>query len=148
MEENNYKPMLCPVCEDFYFSELQDGDEWCEFYCSRCGWWYDTKQHENPSLKNGKNELSLNEYRKMFRQKIEDNPEYDYTDETYVASPHMCPVCDKYKFPDVSSFDVCPYCGWTDDSLMEKEPDQWAGCANDLCLNDYKKRYKKLRNDN
>lgn len=34
---NRYKPMMYPVCNDFYFSELQDGDDYTGFYCSRCG---------------------------------------------------------------------------------------------------------------
>lgn len=144
MEKSNYKPMLCPVCQDFYFSEWQEGDEYLEHYCHRCGWWYDSEQHENPNLTNGENVLSLNEYREMFQQKLEENPDYDYTDETYLPTPHICPVCGKYEFEDVSSFDICPYCGWEDDSLMEKESDSWAGCANDLCLNDFRKRYNDL----
>ena len=148
MEKNKYKPMLCPVCGKFYFSEWEDGDEDCEFYCWDCGWEYDLEQAENPELKHGKNEMSVVEYRQWYADKLKENPDYDYTEEHYVPEPHMCPVCGKYEFADTDSHDKCRFCGWEDDIVMEKEPDLWAGCGNELCLNDFKKRYERLIAEN
>ncbi len=148
MEKDKYIPMLCPVCKEFYFSELQEGDEECEFYCSHCGWYYDVEQAENHDKKMGKNALSVNEFKEKYLEKCAQNPDYNYAEENYVAEPHRCPVCEKYEFECKSSFDICPFCGWEDDGLMEDEPDSWAGCANDLCLNDFRKRYNKLISEN
>lgn len=140
----NYEPIICPVCGNFYFSDLQEGDAVEDLYCHRCGWKYDIKQAEKPTLKDGKNEKCVLELRKEYLEKLESNPDYDYLEVTYSATEHKCPICGKYTFEDTASFDICPYCGWEDDELMEKEPDKWAGSANDLCLNDYKKRYDEL----
>lgn len=141
-----YKEMSCPVCNKFYFSELDENDLKNENFgfCLKCGWKYDLDQTQNPDKPEGLNSKSLNEYKKEYEAIIANNPEYDYLESVHVTTPHKCPVCGKYEFKDESTFDCCPYCGWIDDSLMEKEPDKWEGCANDLCLNDYRERYKKI----
>lgn len=142
MKKIVYQPMACPVCGKFYFAELQDGDDVSRLQCSKCGWLYDYEQAANPELKKGNNVQSVNEYRMWYEKVIAENPKYDYSDEHCPPSePHQCPVCGKHIFKDRDSFAICPVCGWTDDGLMEDEPDCWAGSSNDLCLNDFRKRY-------
>lgn len=131
MDVRKYRVMDCPVCDEFYFSELDEIDIEIFDYirCTHCGWICDAEQVDNPDMPNGLNELSLNEYKKVYAQKIAENPNYDYADEERsIPQPHMCPVCGKYEFEDDSSFDVCPYCGWEDNGLMEDEPNKWEGC--------------------
>ncbi len=62
--------------------------------------------------------------------------------ETYFYTPHMCPVCGKYEFGDMDSYDICPFCGWEDDGEQLDDPD-FAGGVNHMSLNDYKKEYSK-----
>lgn len=142
MNSTYYRPMLCPVCGKFYFSELQEGDDIARLQCSKCGWHYDYEQAADPDRKQGNNAQSVREYRAWYEKVIAEDPDYDYLEEHCPpAEPHYCPVCGKYKFKDRDSFDICPVCGWTDDGLMEDEPDRWAGNANDLCLNEFRRRY-------
>lgn len=145
MDEKNYQEMDCPVCGEFHFSKLDESD--IEVYdyiqCPHCGWKCDLAQTLDPTLTRGLNDQSLVEYKQWFAKQIAKNPDYDYQTEEYHSQAHRCPVCGKHKFSDEGSFETCPECGWVDDKLMEDEPSQWAGCANDLCLNDYVIRYKR-----
>ncbi len=146
-----FEPIMCPVCGKMYFSEpLEDfKEEELNDYlngavqCRHCGWIYDLDQAEKPDLKEGFNELSVNEFKKEFEQKIKDNPEYDYFEENMPdPEPHMCPVCGEYKFPDEGSFDVCEVCGWEDDGYYEE------GGANGISLEDAIAEFKKKRAEN
>jgi len=146
-----FEAMICPVCGEYEFvddTELEKADPLYAGYqgdqCPHCGWKYDFAQTKDPLKKDGANQLCLSDYIAWFNEKIANNPNYDYTEENYKPTPHKCPVCGRYEFEDISSFDICAYCGWTDDAIMEDDPDEWAGCSNELCLNDFKKRYKEL----
>ena len=101
------KPMLCPVCGRFYFSELTDVDiEQLRMtpnttQCSRCGWFYDLEQVTNPDLEHESNEMSLNQYKKWYQEKIKENPDWEYYEDFIGESePHKCPVCGEYEFED------------------------------------------------
>lgn len=103
--------MECPICHQYYFSDDTDlekedpeyeGKE--DDYCSHCGWKYDLYQFEHPDVPNLINELSLNDYRKWYQSKIDENPEYDYVEDNYTVNAHMCPICGKYEFEDTNSY--------------------------------------------
>ncbi len=144
MKKSEYKPMACPVCDKFYFGKWQDGDEYISHYCHCCGWVYDRKQAKYHDLKDGKNEMSVNEYKAWYKSKLAEDPDYDYiTAHIPPPQPHDCPVCGKHQFEDINSFGICPHCGWEDDGVLEESP-YYAGGANDLCLVDFKTRYQKL----
>lgn len=144
MNRKDFKPMICPVCSDFYFSDLTEDDNQEEqFQCSQCGWVYSLRQLECPDWVDPQAKYSLNEFRELYREKKLADPSYSYIEDTYEATPHLCPVCGKHSFSDIASFEVCPVCGWEDDPVMEAEPNDWAGNANDLCLNDFRKRFFK-----
>lgn len=54
---------------------------------------------------------------------------------------YKCPICGKYKFNKEGDFDICKYCGWENDSVMNNDP-TFSGGANELCQIDYRLRYK------
>lgn len=53
----------------------------------------------------------------------------------------VCPICEEHQFE--YSYDICPVCFWENDNVQYNDPDFYGG-ANNLSLNDYKKRWKKL----
>lgn len=150
------EPIVCPVCKKYRFEKLTIEDIFCgitpdKIACKLCGWHYDINQQDHPDIEHGANAMSLNAYRLWYQQTLVQDPNFKYFEEQtrhYTAHPHLCPVCGKHKFSDIASHEICPYCGWEDDNLMEDEPDKWEGCSNDLCLNDFIQRYKTLINKN
>ena len=56
------------------------------------------------------------------------------------STPHICPVCGKYEFEGFGSFDVCEVCGWEDDPVQERYPDEEGG-ANAMSLNQAREAY-------
>ena len=123
-----YKKMMCPVCGEFEFVPptkdlpfLKEMFKNGQINCSVCGWIYDFDQAENHDLKDGFNEMSVNEYREWFKQKRDENPDYNYLDENIPEPvPHKCPICGEYEFEDENSYDICPVCGWNDDGWLDE----------------------------
>lgn len=60
----------------------------------------------------------------------------------------ICPGCGNETFDNEDYlYEICPECFWEYDSLQVSEPDRPSG-ANTVSLNDYRKIYQKLRNEN
>lgn len=134
---------LCPICGKTHFESYlaigRDDSSYREgiVFCDHCGWFYDYDQLMDHDLEDGINEMSINQYKKWYQGKLEENPNYDFIEEKdkEFNKPHPCPVCGKYTFPSSHSYDICPYCGWEDDDYFE------GGGANDLSLDEMKERY-------
>lgn len=144
------KPMLCPVCGRFYFSELTDVDiEQLRMtpnttQCSRCGWFYDLEQVANPDLEHESNEMSLNQYKKWYQEKIKENPDWEYYEDFIEEpEPHKCPVCGEYEFEDALCHDVCSVCGWEDDGVEVDPYDKDGGPSNEFL--EFKKTFLEKR---
>ena len=79
---------------------------------------------------------------------MKENPNFDYSEANLPdPTPHMCPICGKYEFPDSLSSDICPYCGWEDDGTTEEDPSDYIG-ANGMTFSDYKRNYDELIKEN
>ncbi len=143
------KAMSCPVCDNFYFTELTEeelnnGETPNQQQCSMCGWFYDLEQTTNPNLEHKSNEMSLNQYKKWYQNKIIENPNWKYYQD-FIGNPepHKCPVCGEYTFKDTLSYDICPICGW-EDYGFEDEPDYKANPSM-MSLNERKKWFEEKR---
>jgi hypothetical protein len=54
--------------------------------------------------------------------------------------PHKCPICGKFEFDRRFSYDICPYCGWEDDSRDDTDDEESGANAN--TIGDYRKLYE------
>ena len=59
-----------------------------------------------------------------------------------------CPVCREHRFTNFNTHEICPACGWKNDSVMQMNPNHKNEAVNDLCLNDFIERFKKVRHRN
>lgn len=143
MDEKKYITTDCPVCNEFYFSELteedvQDGDDGLSRFCHVCGWKYNVEQIENPALKNSDGH-DITELKNMFLDLRKQNKKYNYLlSIAPKAEKHKCPVCGKHIFKDIDDHDICPFCHWENDSYGELNPDSDGG-ANNISLNEAKR---------
>ena len=150
MGRNKLKKTLCPVCGEYYFVELSEEEKKegvlpSDDFCVTCGWRFDERQIKDNDLKTDINEMSINEYKEWYENKIKENPNYNYLDENkHAPTPHKCPVCGKYVFKDEISYDICPYCGWEDsgfdDIAHRDEPFNIFGKT----FNQFQKEYEEM----
>ena len=54
----------------------------------------------------------------------------------------VCPVCGKYTFCGHNNYDICKYCGWENEDYYD------GGGANELSLEECRKRYQRAIADN
>lgn len=143
--KKKYKPIDCPVCDEFYFSplteeDIEDGDNGLRRVCHVCGWKYDLDQIENPEC-NGINRAPIAKLKEIFVAKRTENIQYNYLESSAPkTTPHLCPVCGKYMFDDADDHDICPNCGWENDLYGEWYPDSDGG-ANHTSLNQMRKEF-------
>lgn len=132
-------PFKCPVCGKSEFDDfdwlleedkdiesysidsttgklkLSDAIDTCGVFCEYCGWTYDLKQLLDYDSIGDRNEKSVNELKQIYLTKIKENPNYNFSKEISLPKPHKCPICGKYEFKNICSYDICPICEWIDD---------------------------------
>lgn len=64
--------MICPVCGNNTF----DDNDYEYEICPECFWEYDLIQFKDPNLEDGANKHSLSDYRKIYKQLKQDNPNF------------------------------------------------------------------------
>lgn len=52
-----------------------------------------------------------------------------------------CPVCGTVAFPFQGSYDVCPKCGWVNETFQEENPDEDGG-VNFMSLNQARQAWR------
>ena len=101
----------------------------------------------NPDLKNESNEMSLNQYKDWYKEKIKNDPKWEYyLDFVGDPEPHICPVCGEYTFKDKLTYDICPVCGW-EDYGFENYPDDKPNPSM-MSFNERKKWFEEQRKIN
>lgn len=65
----------CPICGSKIESDIPDAQD---EICDACGWHMDPIQNEDPNEDGGPNELSLNQYKKEYNDKIKKDPKYHW----------------------------------------------------------------------
>lgn len=59
-----------------------------------------------------------------------------------VGDSYLCPVCGQYTFESAGDFDICEVCGWEDDIIQLRNPDE-EECANRMSLNQARAMWEK-----
>ena len=64
-----------------------------------------------------------------------------------IIDKYKCPCCENntlYEKPP-GTFEICPICNWEDDVVQYNDP-TYAGGANEMCLNDARRKYRAYKN--
>lgn len=141
------KEIICPICGKEKFTQ-EDGF----IMCNHCGWEgnLDTSDPYFVEL----NGYSQKDYKKIYDEYIKLHPDYVWSSNTNALEEYVdsfinykskCPVCGEDSFePD---YRYCHKCGWHYNFVQAAFPD-FNDSTNKLSLNDYKKRYEHLINEN
>jgi len=55
---------------------------------------------------------------------------------------YQCDCCGQYTLTRKDYYKICPVCGWTDDSIYRKYPDEHFGGPNIMSLNEAREAFK------
>lgn len=161
-------PFKCPVCGksefvdvDFLLEEdkdvevytidkstgekkMSDAIEAHGVHCEYCGWTYDLKQVLDFDVIGDRNDKTVNMLKEEYKNKLQENPNYNFDEEVSKPTPHICPICGEYEFETENSYDGCPVCGWIDDGTDDKSVDDYSE-VNVISIKDAREEFKKKR---